>query len=96
MHFNRDIYLKCMNSSLPIKFWFLIIKVEEAYIRNRRKFEKKYLEKGFMFSPKVKYSLNENIQNFPQESKPTIATITPQRPAMEVGHSDPKCSAPEK
>lgn len=49
-----------------------------------------------MFSPKVKYSLNENIQNFPQESKPTIATITPQRPAMEVGHSDPKCSAPEK
>lgn len=66
------------------------------YIRNRRKFGKKIFREGFMFSPKVEYSLNENIQDFPQESKPTIATITPQRPAMEVGHSDPKCSAPEK
>lgn len=32
----------------------------------------KKIEKGFIFSPKVKYSLNKNIQDFPQESKSTI------------------------
>lgn len=66
------------------------------YKKQKKIWKKKYLEKGFMFSPKVKYSLTENIQDFPQESKSTIATVTLQRPTMETGHSDPKCSAPEK